>query len=96
MNQVIHEAPMGEALAIRRELRERLRKLAGDTARSDDELANEALEHYLDHHDWFSREVQAGLEEADRGALIEDADVAAWVRSLDTTEEQPVPQPRGA
>lgn len=87
---------MGDALAIRRELRERLRKLAGDTARSDDELANEAVERYLDHQDWFIREVQLGLEDADRGDLVDDADVAAWIRALGTSDERPVSQPRGA
>lgn len=87
---------MRDALAIRRELRDRLRKLAGETARSDDELANEALERYLDHQDWFSREVRLGLDDADRGDLVDDAAVAAWVRALGTVEEHPVPQPRGA
>ena len=87
---------MGDALAIRRELRERLRKLGGDTARSEDELANEALERYLGHQDWFIREVQCGLEDADRGDLVDDADVSAWVRALGTSDEHPVPQPRGA
>ena len=53
MNQATHEASMSDALAIRRELLDRLRKLAGETARSDDEPASEALERYLDHQEWF-------------------------------------------
>lgn len=83
---------MSEHLAIERRLRDRLARLAADTRRPDEELANEALELYLDREEWAIREIRQGIAEAERGDLVPDEQVQAWVEALGSGAEPPLPQ----
>ena len=58
---------------------ERIDRLAKALGRSRAWVLNQATERYLDYEEWFVREVQAGLEEAQEGQLQEhEAIVQAW------------------
>lgn len=52
-------------------IKERLEHLATATHRSRSFLAQEAINEYLKLQEWQIKEIQAGLEEAERGNLIE-------------------------
>lgn len=62
---------------------ERLQQLAKATRRTRSSLANEALEQYVAHQDWLAREIERGVQAADKGALVADSTISTWVESLE-------------
>lgn len=67
------------------ETRKKLELLAEATKRTKSALANEALEQYVAHQEWLVAEIQKGIDAADKGELVEDAEVEAWFRSVGAT-----------
>jgi RHH-type rel operon transcriptional repressor/antitoxin RelB len=63
-----------KALNVRltEQLHAQLTELARVTGRSKSFLAIEALEAYISHKSWQITEVQAGIEEANRGEFASD------------------------
>lgn len=57
------------------ELQAKLTKLAAQQGRSSELLVVEAVERLIAYDGWFLREVEKGLAEAERGALIDHANV---------------------
>lgn len=53
----------------------RLEKLAKSVDRSKSYLAAEAIEEYLDLHEWQVHAIHAGLDEIKHGAVIDILDV---------------------
>lgn len=64
------------------ETRDRLDLLARNSNRTKSVLANEAIEQYIAHQDWLITEIQKGVDAADRGELVPDAEVENWFRSI--------------
>lgn len=64
------------------ETRDKLEMLAQASKRSKSALANEAIEQYLDHQEWLVREIQNGVEAADRGELVSNTEVDRWFNSI--------------
>jgi predicted transcriptional regulator len=83
---------MTKKLAIKAEIRDRLTRLAANAERPDDELANGALEQYLDYQEWAISEIKAGQADAAAGRTVPHDSVKAWVESLGTGNELPLPQ----
>jgi len=83
-------------LSVRTEddIRDRLDRLAAARRRDRSFLINEAIEQYLELQDWQDAQIRAGLEEARRGEPVPHAEVVAWLRSLDSDEPLPMPEPR--
>ncbi|MDF2866644.1 MAG: Helix-turn-helix protein CopG [Gammaproteobacteria bacterium] len=54
---------------------ERLENLAKTVDRSKSYLAAEAIEEYLDIHEWQVQAIQAGLQEIDQGAVVDFTEV---------------------
>jgi RHH-type transcriptional regulator, rel operon repressor / antitoxin RelB len=54
---------------------ERLEHLAKAIERSKSWLASEAIEEYLDLHEWQVQAIHEGLEEIERGQVIDFMDV---------------------
>lgn len=60
---------------------ERLEKLAQSVDRSKSYLAAEAIEEYLETHEWQVKAIQEGLKEIERGDLIDFSDVRKqWIK----------------
>lgn len=59
-----------------------LNELATTTGRGTDDLVQEAVDRLLAYNRWFSEQVQIGLEQADRGELIEDDEVRARIERM--------------
>lgn len=83
----------GNPITLKSPIQDRLSQLAHETNRSDDELANEALEQYLDYQEWVIAEIQTGIADADAGRTASHEQVKAWVESLGTDQEFTAPQP---
>ncbi len=61
---------------------ERVRSLAQQRGTEAEDLVRSMVQQALEHEDWFIREVEKGIEQADRGELVAHEDV---VRQMATT-----------
>jgi predicted transcriptional regulator len=62
---------------------QRLENLAASVDRSKSYLAAEAIEEYLDIHEWQVQAIQSGLKEINQGDVIDFIDVKKNLGSLD-------------
>jgi predicted transcriptional regulator len=61
------------------ELQEKIRRLAAQQGRASEALITEAVERMVNYDEWFLREVDKGLAAADRGGLVDHADVRKMI-----------------
>jgi predicted transcriptional regulator len=61
------------------ELQEKIRRLAAQQGRASEVLITEALERMVNYDEWFLREVDKGLAAADRGELVDHAEVRRMI-----------------
>jgi predicted transcriptional regulator len=61
------------------ELQEKIRRLAAQQGRASEVLITEALERMVNYDEWFLREVDKGLAAADRGELVDHAEVRKMI-----------------
>lgn len=66
----MHRSASLVTVRIKPEIAERLEKLAKSMERSKSFLAAEAIEEYLEIHEWQLQAIQEGLRAADRGETI--------------------------
>lgn len=64
------------------EFETKLNRIAAETGRGPEQLVRELVESYIDHEQWFRREVQQGLAQLDRGEFVPDEEVLARVERL--------------
>lgn len=64
---------------INPELQAKLRRLAEQQGRASAALIIEAVERMVNYDEWFLREVDKGLAAADRGELVDHADVRKMI-----------------
>jgi predicted transcriptional regulator len=57
------------------DLQTKLSRLAAQRGRASEALVIEAVERMVSYDEWFLREVEEGLASADRGELVDHADV---------------------
>ncbi len=57
------------------ELQNKLAQLAAEQGRDTKTLVQEAVERFVNHDEWFIREVEKGLAAADRGEFIEHEEI---------------------
>ena len=74
---------MSDTLSVRlsSDVKSRLEALSSRTNRSKSFLAAEAIEAYVDAEEWQLGEIQAGLEEVERGETVSHERVSKWLRS---------------
>jgi RHH-type rel operon transcriptional repressor/antitoxin RelB len=81
-------------LLIRPELLTSLDELAETTRRSRTELAEEALQQYLEIQRWQIEGIRDAIDEAEGGAPgVPHERVAEWLDSWGTDQELPPPKP---
>jgi predicted transcriptional regulator len=61
------------------DLQAKLARLARECGRDTQALVQEAIERFVDHDEWFLREVERGLTAADRGELIDHEDIGKLI-----------------
>jgi len=69
---------MSETLSIELEdeVRRALDRLVQKTARSVDDIVNQAVRDYLDVHEWQQRKIEAGIAAAERGEFATEDEIA--------------------
>jgi len=68
-------------LHIQPETEAKLNELAQRTHRDRSELLEEAVNHLLAYNEWLERKVNASIAAADRGEVVPNEDVRAWIRN---------------
>lgn len=63
------------------DLESKLSRLAVEQGRDKQALVQEAIERFVDYDEWFHRELEKGLAEADRGEFIEHEDIGKMIDS---------------
>jgi predicted transcriptional regulator len=61
------------------DLQAKLRRLAAQQGRATEALVSEALERLVNYDAWFLAEVEKGLAAAERGELVDHAQVAKMI-----------------
>lgn len=75
------------ATMLKPEMEAKLSQLAERTHRSKDEALEEALDQALAYNDWFERKVKEGLAAVERGEVVPDEDVLAWIEEREQSEQ---------
>ncbi len=70
------------------ELQAKLDRIASQQGRDSKSLVHEAVERLVGYDEWFLRQVDIGLEQADRGEMLEDNEVAARMENLITRKQR--------
>lgn len=85
---------MSTTLSVRidSETKKRLEALAKRARRSKSFLAAEAITAFVEAESWQLDEIQAGLEELDRGRGVPHKDVANWLRTWGRKRERKAPR----
>jgi predicted transcriptional regulator len=66
---------------IRPETEAKLNELAQRTHRDRSELLEEAVDHLIAYNEWFERKVTSSLTAVERGEVVSDEEVRAWLAS---------------
>jgi len=74
------------ATTLNPEMEAKLSQLAERTHRSKDEALEEALNQALAYNDWFEARVKEGLAAVERGEIVPDEDVLAWIEEREQRE----------
>jgi predicted transcriptional regulator len=61
------------------DLQEKLSRLAAQQGRASEALVLEAVERLVNHEEWFLREVDKGIRAAERGEMVEHADIRKMI-----------------
>jgi len=82
------------AFRTRADLNEELEALAKATDRSKSWHIEQALEAYLAYEREVREKIKEGLADIEAGRTVPHEEVAAWIDSLGTDRELPMPQSR--
>ena len=74
-------------------IRARLEAEARRAERPVSQVAQRAIAAWLDAQEELRRQIDAAVEEADRGVFVSRERVATWMEGWGTVEEGPVPEP---
>lgn len=81
------------SIRLSKQLKDRLDTEAARQERSRSYLAKQALEDYLTVLEEQDRAVLQAIESADRGEVVSHERASAWLESLGTDTELPMPKP---
>jgi len=67
----------------------KLARIAAESGRDAEMLAQEVIARFVDHDEWFIREVEKGLAQVDRGELLTHEEVGARIEKLLRAKQSP-------
>lgn len=73
-------------LNLNPETEAKLNKLAQRTGRGADELIDEAVDHLIAYDDWFQQKVRDGLAAIERGEVVPNEEVRAWIEQRERSQ----------
>ncbi len=72
------------------DVQSKLARLAAERGRDPEALAREAIERFVDYHEWFLKEVEKGLAQIARGEVLTHEEVGARLeKSLIEKQSRP-------
>jgi predicted transcriptional regulator len=71
------------------DLEAKLNQKAMEQGRDTESLVYEAVERFIDHDEWFVREVEKGLAQIERGDVLEHEEVGARLEKLLAEKQRP-------
>jgi RHH-type rel operon transcriptional repressor/antitoxin RelB len=80
------------SVRIDSDTKDQLELLAKRARRSKSFLAAEAIAAYVEGETWQLDEIQAGLQELDKGRAVAHKDVSKWLRSWGRKPERKAPR----
>ncbi len=72
------------------ELQAKLDRMASEQGRDSKSLVHEAVERLVGYDEWFTRQVEKGLAQVDRGEVLEDKEIAARMEHLISEKQRRV------
>lgn len=60
----------------------KLARIASERGRDSQAIAQEAIERFVDYDEWFTRQVQEGIDQLDAGEFLTHAEVGARIDNL--------------
>ena len=69
-------------ISLAPELEERLAQIASKTGKGASQVVQELVAGYLDHDEWFRREVQKGLASLDGGKFVSHEEVSRRIERI--------------
>jgi predicted transcriptional regulator len=81
------------SMRIDQDVKARLEAEAQLEDRSAGYIVQKAVEEYLAGKEYFRREMEAAVAEADKGVFISGETMHRWIESWDTENELPSPEP---
>ncbi len=73
-------------LHLNPEVQAKLSRIAAECGRDPEVLAQEAIERFVEHDEWFIREVEKGLAQVSRGELLTHEEVGTRIEKLLSTK----------
>ncbi len=67
---------------LSRELQAKLERMASEQGRDTQSLVHEAVERLVGYDEWFLAEVEKGLAQIERGAVLDHEEVGARLEKL--------------
>jgi predicted transcriptional regulator len=64
------------------EVEAKLSRIAAEQGRATESLVEEAIQRFLEHDEWFRKEVIKGLEAAARGEFVEDDEIRRMIEEM--------------
>jgi predicted transcriptional regulator len=69
-------------ISLAPEIEARLSRIASEAGKAADQVVQELVADYLDHDEWFKREVQKGLASLDRGKFVSQEEVGRRIERI--------------
>ena len=64
------------------DIQAKLARIAAERGRDTQTLAQEAIERFVDYDEWFTRQVQEGIDQLDDGHFVTHAEVGARIDKM--------------
>ncbi len=69
-------------ISLAPEVEARLARIASEEGKAANQVVQELVESYLDHDEWFRREVQKGLASLDSGKFVSHEEVGRQIERI--------------
>jgi predicted transcriptional regulator len=69
-------------ISLAPEVETRLSRIASEAGKAPSEVVQELVADYLDHDEWFRREVQKGLSSLDSGKFVSHEEVGRRIEGI--------------
>jgi predicted transcriptional regulator len=69
-------------ISLRSDLEAKLARIASDAGKAPNQIVEELVADYVDHDEWFRREVRKGMASLDAGKFVSHEDVGRQIDQI--------------